>query len=301
MVFSSPDINSPTRIKSTMSYENIGALQNIARTTVSDYYIKKSEIKFKNTIYKTEYVNIYEGEWRYERICVKEIAVNGEINNELFVLSKCIHPKIVQFLGFTKQSDTVSIVFEYMDNGNLVEYMKKNKLTKEQKINIMIEITIAINYLHNRNPETIIHRDIKPTNILVNKYGNIKLSDFGISKIIQKVDASCDNSNEKGTYIWMAPEVVMGINYNHTADIYSLGLLMYFIWTEKLPFEELNLITVQLMFMKIKNELCIALIEDNVELNNLIHACTSYDKYERPNSSEIINLLYNMQDKNQSF
>ena len=283
-----------------MSCENIGALQNIARTTVSDYYIKKNEIKFKNTIYKTEYVNIYEGEWRYERICVKEIAVNREINNELFVLSKCIHPKIVQFLGFTKQSDTVSIIFEYMDNGNLVEYMKNNKLTKEQKIKIMIEITIAINYLHNRYPETIIHRDIKPTNILVNMYGNIKLSDFGISKIIQKVDSSCDNSHEKGTYIWMAPEVVMGINYNHTADIYSLGLLMYFIWTDKLPFEELNLITVQLMFMKIKNELSIASIEDNRELNDLIHACTSYDKYERPNSSEIINILYDMQENNQS-
>ena len=107
MVFPSSDIiNSPTRIKSTMSFENIGALQNIARTTVSDYYIKKNEIKFKNTIYKTENVNIYEAEWRYERICVKEIALNEEINNELFVLSKCIHPKIVQFLGFTKQAFT---------------------------------------------------------------------------------------------------------------------------------------------------------------------------------------------------
>lgn len=301
MVFPSSDIiNSPTRIKSTMSFENIGALQNIARTTVSDYYIKKNEIKFKNTIYKTENVNIYEAEWRYERICVKEIALNEEINNELFVLSKCIHPKIVQFLGFTKQADTVSVVFEYMDNGNLSEYMKNNKLTKEQKIDIMIEITIAINYLHNRNPETIIHRDIKPTNILVNKYGNIKLSDFGISKIIQKIDTSCDNSHEKGTYVWMAPEVVMGINYNHTADIYSLGLLLYFIWTEKLPFEELKLITVQLMFMKIKNELSIAPIDDNEELNNLIKACTSYDKYERPSSSEIINILYDMQEKNLS-
>lgn len=287
--------DSPTM--KSMSYENILTLQNIARTTVSDYYIRKDEIKFKNTIYKTDNVNIYEGEWRYERICVKEIALNEEINNELFVLSKCIHPKIVQFLGFTKHLDTVAIVFEYMENGNLLEFLKNNKLSNTKKINIMIEIAIAINYLHNRNPQTIIHRDIKPTNVLVNKHGNIKLSDFGISKIIHKVDTSCDNSHEKGTYIWMAPEVVMGINYNHTADIYSLGLVMYFIWTEKLPFEELKLITVQLMFMKIKNELVVAEIQNNEDLNILIKLCTSYDKYERPNCEEIINKLYDILEK----
>jgi serine/threonine protein kinase len=275
------------------SYENALFYKDIANTSVFDYFISERDIHYKNTILCYNGVNIYEAEWRHERVCVKKIDNNELICNELLILSKCIHPKVVQFLGFYRGNDKTSILFEYMENGNLFDFVRSNKLAPKNKLSILIDVTKALNYLHNRYPDIVIHRDLKPTNILINRHQEAKLSDFGISKMINKHSSKeyRDNSSEKGTYTWMSPEVLKGEYYNHTADIYSLGLVMYFIWTEDIPFSELNLSTIQLMFLKHNGELCIKEVDDFSELNTLIQMCTDYDIEKRPNTDEIINTL----------
>nr|QOI90579.1 tyrosine-protein kinase transforming protein Abl [Pyramimonas orientalis virus] len=277
------------------SYENLLIYKDIANTSAFDYFISKKDIHYKNTIVCYNGVNIYEAEWRHERVCVKEIDNNELICNELLILSKCIHPKIVQFLGFYRGNDKTSILFEYMDNGNLYEYIKTNTISERQKISMLLDITKALHYLHNRYPDIVIHRDLKPTNILVNKHNEAKLSDFGISKMINKTTSNDyhEHSGEKGTYIWMPPEVLKGEYYNHTADIYSLGLIMYFIWTETIPFIELNLTTIQLMFKKHSEKLSTKPLTNFFELNKLIERCTSYAIDMRPDTVEIINTLSN--------
>lgn len=334
-------------IVKSLSLENVQNLENYARTTVSDYYIKRGSFCFKNSIIKTSCVSIFEADWKYTRVCVKELMLqqnhdvlktihrvdsgtfkkpsrkssgrNGgsgrklkdedikpennlgkEIQNELLLLSKCIHPKIVQFLGFSKDKTSVYLIFEYMHNGNLYEFIKtsSDKLTAIEKIQIFLDITSALHYLHTRSPNKIIHRDIKPSNILVNKHCEAKLADFGISKILQlnNEDNSKKNSHEKGTYVWMAPEVVNGDEYSYGADIYSLGLVMHFVWTEKVPFHEYKVNTVQLMFMKIQNTLELPDIEGNAKLNQLIKSCTTFDMQERPVASSVIEALYEILD-----
>lgn len=270
------------------SLDNLLVFQEIARTTVSDYYIKTNAIEYKNTIRQTDDIIVYEGEWRYEKVCVKKIQQNDNICNELFVLSKCIHPKIVQFLGFNRQEDNVYIVFEYMENGNLFEYLRNHDLTPIQKIDIMLDVSIALHYLHNRYPAMVIHRDIKPTNILIDKNGDAKLSDFGISKIIQR---GASNSRERGTYTWMAPEVLIGTSYNHLADIYSLGLVIYYIWTDRMPFDKCNFSVIQLVFAKLQYQIKVENIDDNERINTLVKQCTNYDQHERPNTETIIEQL----------
>lgn len=270
------------------SLDNLLMFQEIARTTVSDYYIKTNAIEYKKTIRQTEDIVVYEGEWRYDKVCVKKIQQNDNICNELFVLSKCIHPKIVQFLGFNRQDDNVFIVFEYMENGNLFEYLRHNDLTSIQKIGIMLDVVIALHYLHNRYPAMVIHRDIKPTNILIGKNGEAKLSDFGISKIIQR---GTSNSRERGTYTWMAPEVLIGTSYNHLADIYSLGLVIYYIWTERMPFDKCDFSVIQLIFAKLQYQIKVEDIEDNERINDLVKQCTNYDQHERPYTETIIEQL----------
>ena len=213
------------------------------------------------------------------------------------LLSKCIHPKIVQFFGFSKDNDSLYLIFEYMVNGNLQDYVKSYSLTIFEKIDILIDVTIALHYLHTRYPNKIMHRDIKPSNILLNEYKQAKLSDFGISKIQNKNDRSHDNSSEKGTYIWMAPEVLIGNAYNQTADIYSLGLVMYFLFSENLPFYQYNLNMVQLILKKSKYEVELNLDEiKNAQLKYLIGMCVSRIITERPTAEYIIKVLYDILD-----
>lgn len=331
------DLITSYNVVKSLSLENIRNLEGFARTTVSDYYIQTSSFKFKNTIFKNNKVSIYEADWKFSRVCVKKISLqantimddetkkniqkrnrrhslqniikskknetsetedlNNEKYNELLLLSKCIHPKIVQFFGFSKDNDSLYLIFEYMVNGNLQDYVKSYSLTIFEKIDILIDVTIALHYLHTRYPNKIMHRDIKPSNILLNEYKQAKLSDFGISKIQNKNDRSHDNSSEKGTYIWMAPEVLIGNAYNQTADIYSLGLVMYFLFSENLPFYQYNLNMVQLMLKKSKYEVELNLDEiKNAQLKYLIGMCVSRIITERPTAEYIIKVLYDILD-----
>ena len=144
------------------------------------------------------------------------------------------------------------------------------------------------------------HRDLKPENILVNTHGEVKIADFGISKLVN--NSSCHNyhghSGEQGTYIWMAPEVINHEPYNYLCDIYSLGLIMYYIWTEKKPFHEEEMNTIQMMFAKFQNKLTIE-IKDNQDMDDLINWCCSFEKENRPSSQEVIEELIQIK-RNQS-
>jgi serine/threonine protein kinase len=91
----------------------------------------------------------------------------------------------------------------------------------------------------------------------------------------------------------MSPEVLSGDHYNCSTDVYSFGLIMYYIWTGILPFSELQLNTVQLMFKKNQGVLQLANIDDFNELNGLIQQCVLYQSADRPNTHTIITkLLY---------
>ena len=260
-------------------------------TTTTDYVIDLSELTKTKILFKYDHLEIYLATWRYQTICVKEIPNNSATNNELQILSKCINPRICQFLGAHIGDKYTSIIFEYMENGDLHHYITTNRLTltKEKKIRMMIDITLGLHYLHARKPQIILHRDLKPSNILINKHGEAKISDFGISKLIENDGKIkfCGHTAEKGTYIWMSPEVLKHENYNYKSDIYCLGLIIYFIWTERLPFEEKKMNTIQLIFAKFQNSLNL-FINDFEELNTIIKKCCNPNPNERPNSDDVI-------------
>jgi serine/threonine protein kinase len=266
-------------------------------TSTLDYTIAMNDIVEDKTLLQYKNIRIYIGHWRHQIVCVKEITnvsctSNNDIKNELEILSKCIHPKIVQFLGANLTKNKTTIVFEYMSSGTLTEYLRNNTLSIFHKIHMIIDIIIGINYLHNREPNIVLHRDLKPENILINQYGQVKISDFGISKLVQIKQSKqfTGHTGETGTYVWMSPEVLKHEPYNYKADIYSIGLLIYYIITEKIPFIETNMNTIQLMFAKFKNELVIENTNDDF-LDTIIQDCCMYDKELRPDSSYIIHKL----------
>lgn len=262
-------------------------------TSSVDYRININNIEHLETILKYKKIHIYLAKWRvYQFVCVKQIENDDKVDNELHILSKCIHPRIVQFLGAGKTDIHTYMLFEYMENGNLEDYISKTKIDVREKYQLMLDICIGVHYLHNRKPEIVLHRDLKPGNILINKHGEAKISDFGISKLINNdmCNVFTGHTGETGTYIWMSPEVLKHEEYNYKSDIYCLGLILYFIWTEKKPFQEYNMNTIQIMFAKFQNKLEIH-ISDNQDMNDLVNLCCSYNKDVRPNTEYIIETL----------
>ncbi len=159
-------------------------------------------------------------------------------------MSKIHHPNIVQFLGFIE--NPFIIIMEYIPNGNL--QTKIPHLKKKEKIKIMINILQGLAYLHKRLPNSLIHRDIKPTNIILTASNFAKITDFGLSKFycLEKSFSNTDlcklellESNKQhsdyteltdivGTERYMAPEIQQdNNNYTNKIDIYSVGILLY--------------------------------------------------------------------------
>ena len=113
---------------------------------------------------------------------------------------------------------------------SLPKYYDQKKWTEEQTIKLGVDICRALELCGQKN---IIHRDIKPQNIFVNEFGDFKLGDFGVAKTMDHTT----RATKTGTYNYMAPEVYKGQRYNSLADIYSLGLVMYWCLNERrLPF-----------------------------------------------------------------
>lgn len=146
-------------------------------------------------------------------------AIKKQIIRELKVLHECNFPHIVGFYGAFYSDGEISICMEYMDGGSLDLILKRAGRIPEK---ILGKITSAVlkglSYL--RDKHAIIHRDVKPSNILVNSSGEIKICDFGVSG--QLIDSMANSF--VGTRSYMSPERLQGTHYSVQSDIWSLGL-----------------------------------------------------------------------------
>ena len=146
-------------------------------------------------------------------------AIQKQIMRELDVLHECSSPYIVGFYGAFSSDGEISICMENMDAGSLDLVMKKARRIPENILGIVSKsVILGLQYL--REKHKIIHRDVKPSNILVNSRGEIKLCDFGVSG--QLIDSMANTF--VGTRSYMAPERLQGSKYTVLSDIWSLGL-----------------------------------------------------------------------------
>ncbi|XP_076443731.1 dual specificity mitogen-activated protein kinase kinase 1-like isoform X1 [Babylonia areolata] len=148
-------------------------------------------------------------------------AVRNQIIRELKVLHECNSPDIVGYYGAFYSDGEISICMEYMDGGSLDLILKKAGRIPEPILGVInISVLKGLSYL--REKHQIIHRDVKPSNILVNSRGEIKICDFGVSG--QLIDSMANSF--VGTRSYMAPERLQGTHYSVQSDIWSLGLSM---------------------------------------------------------------------------
>ena len=154
---------------------------------------------------------------------------------EIDILKLCHHPNIVRLLDHLENLDYIFIIMEYIEGGTLGQYIKKHNFnfTEHQAANIIYQIAQGVKYLHSYG---IVHRDLKPDNIMItqpNDLGVLKIMDFGLSKILSSQEKMVDGF---GTLSYVAPEVLLRSPYNKEVDIWSLGVILYYILCGHLPF-----------------------------------------------------------------
>ena len=154
---------------------------------------------------------------------------------EIGILKLCHHPNIVRLLDHLENTDYIYIVTEYIEGGTLGQYFKKKKsnFSERQATNIMSQIASGIKYLHQYG---IVHRDLKPDNIMMtqqNEFGVLKIMDFGLSRIVSPNETMVDGY---GTLSYVAPEVLLRKPYNKEVDIWSMGIILYYMLCGHLPF-----------------------------------------------------------------
>ena len=173
---------------------------------------------------------------------------------ETEILKNINHKNIVKFYGFFEDNNIYYLVFEFAQNGSLNDYIDKYKskfycnqevtpLNENFVIRIFKDVLDGLKYLHSNN---ILHRDIKPDNILLDENMNAKIADFGISALYNINNRyNYNNNNENilfmnntriGCKDYISPEIIQGRPYDYKTDIFSLGLTIFYIMSFNLPF-----------------------------------------------------------------
>ena len=158
-----------------------------------------------------------------------------ELKNEIDILRKIDHPNILKLFEFYSTKDEYAMILELCSGGELYkEIVQKGPFDEGYTSYVMYQIFSAINYCHKMN---IIHRDLNPENILIVdkndlKYPRIKICDFGTSKIFDK---GLMQKKVVGSLYYIAPEVLKK-KYNEKCDIWSCGVIMYILLSQRLPF-----------------------------------------------------------------
>jgi len=153
--------------------------------------------------------------------------------SEAKIQAQLLHPNVVNIMNFIEEDDETYLIMEYIDGETLEELLqRKSKLSIEEALHISRGILSALNYMHSKG---LAHRDIKPSNIMFNKEGVVKVTDFGITKIIG--DDKNTKSGLVGSYTYMSPEHILGEDVGIESDIYSFGITLYRMVTGQVPFK----------------------------------------------------------------
>ncbi len=180
---------------------------------------------------------------------------------EALAIARINHENIVNVYSFVNKDENNYIVMEYIEGDTLSDFIDKNPINNPELIlAIFLKILKGIGYTHQKN---IIHRDIKPENIMISKDGKIKIMDFGIASIIGEVHNLTTTGSIMGSPMFMSPEHLTDEKIDKQSDIFSLGIILYWMLTKTYPFNGKN--TAQLL-----NNILKCQFENPQKLNPLI-------------------------------
>ena len=176
-----------------------------------------------------------------------EEELHRRFQREALAATSLAHPNIVSIYDVGNDGDYHFIVMEYIKGKTLKQYIQEfSPIAPAKAVQIMKQLTSAIEHAHDYQ---IIHRDIKPQNILVDQNGNVKITDFGIATTLSATSYTKTNS-VIGTVHYLSPEQAKGGVASHKSDIYALGIVLYELLTGELPFSGESAVSIALKHLQ---------------------------------------------------
>lgn len=286
--------------------------------------IPRDELTVGRLLNRGGYGEVYIGSYRGEDVAVKMLLPETKTSmshvnaflSEVKLMATLDHPRIVSFVGVAwNQLVDVCVVSEYMVGGDLKALLTNFERHghavgfDRPKVKIALDVASALVYLHSCQP-SVIHRDLKSKNILLDDAMDAKVTDFGISR--ERVDATMTGGI--GTSFWMAPEVMMGERYDDKADMFSFGVVLSELDSHAMPYalsKSANTTTsssssanpsklpnAAVMQMVAAGKLRVYFSEAGPQsIVELGYACVAVDPAERPTASEALMKLREIFEK----
>ncbi|KAK4378190.1 hypothetical protein RND71_000052 [Anisodus tanguticus] len=250
-------------------------------------------LKFEYKIASGSYGDLYKGTYCSQEVAIKILKserlnteLQTEFAQEVYIMRKVRHKNVVQFIGACTRPPNLCIVTEYMSGGSVYDYLHKQKgsFKLPTLLKVAVDVSKGMNYLHQNN---IIHRDLKAANLLMDENEVIKVADFGVARVKAQTGVM---TAETGTYRWMAPEVIEHTPYDHKADVFSFGVVLWELLTGKLPYEYLT--PLQAAIGVVQKGLRPTIPKHTPpKLAELLETCWQQEPTSRPDFSEIVDIL----------
>ncbi|OHT00928.1 CAMK family protein kinase [Tritrichomonas foetus] len=165
---------------------------------------------------------------------------SNRFNREVSLLKQMDHYFIAQLFEILETDDAFYLVMEHVENGDMLNFVNiQGHIDENRARRYFCQLISALNYLHNK--KFIAHRDLKAENILLDRYDNIRLIDFGLSNGFSKI--SPELKTACGSPAYAAPEMIQGCPYTKAADVWSAGIVLYAMVAGILPFDDANVQT----------------------------------------------------------
>ncbi|CDW80923.1 protein kinase domain containing protein [Stylonychia lemnae] len=223
----------------------------------------------------------------YGRMTERE---KSQVVQEVNILSQLNHPNIVKYFDkiVDKEQKKIYIIMEYCENGDMAQLIKKCKTERDHVAEdvvwkIFVQIILALKECHNRKEGKVLHRDLKPGNVFFDIGNNVKLGDFGLSRILSQ-ESEYAHTNV-GTPYYMSPEQINEAQYNEKTDIWSSGCVLYEIIALRPPFEASNHLALAQKIIGGKIERIPERYSE--DLQNVIEWMLSTEPEKRPSVNEL--------------
>ncbi|KAF5752130.1 serine/threonine-protein kinase pakF-like isoform X1 [Tripterygium wilfordii] len=243
---SSANVNSTSSVSSCGSTSSSAVHKVDMDTDCLDCEILWEDLTIGEQIGQGSCGTVYHALWYGSDVAIKVFSkqeysddVIHCFRQEVSVMKRLRHPNILLFMGAVTSPQRLCIVTEFLPRGSLFRLLQRStsKLDWRRRIHMALDVARGMNYLHHCNPP-IIHRDLKSSNLLVDRNWTVKVGDFGMSRL--KHETYLTTKTGRGTPQWMAPEVLRNEPSDEKSDVYSYGVILWELVTEKTPWDSLN-------------------------------------------------------------
>jgi serine/threonine protein kinase len=258
--------------------------------------VNYSDLMFVESLGSGEFGQVFRGFYRREEVAIKELYYDDTLMTDIVLqdLAKEIesfrglrHKRLVRFIGACLEMPHPCLVTQYMPGGSLhhLLHVRKLQLPPLHAINMCLQLADGVMYLHSQNP-TVVHRDLKSLNVVLDMNLNVKICDFGLTESMERTHIT--KRNNGGSPRYMAPELFDNkTKVTEKIDIWALGCIFVEIFSGPLPYEQINTLAdlTREMLVHRRSPDVPNHIFENIRM--IIQRCLDFEPHLRPTSKQM--------------